>query len=55
MFKILFFTCERNFEVTFGIFLVLVAQINVSENYLEIFLLNFFEMRDKMAISPYIF
>ena len=34
MFNSLVFTCERNFEVTFGIFSVLVSQINVLESYL---------------------
>ena len=29
---------ERNFEVTFGIFLVLVFQISVLESYLDIHL-----------------
>ena len=32
----LVFTWERNFEVMFGIFSVLVSQINVLENYLGI-------------------
>ena len=36
MFNSLVFTWERNFEVTFGIFSVLVFQINVSESYLDI-------------------
>ena len=34
MFNSLIFTWERNFEVTFGIFSVLVSQINVLESYL---------------------
>ena len=38
MFNSLFLTRERNFEVTFGIFLVLVFQINVLESYLDIYL-----------------
>ena len=38
MFNSLIFTWERNFEVTFGIFSVLVTQINVVENYLNIHL-----------------
>ena len=29
---------ERNFEVTFGIFSVIVSQINVLESYLDIYL-----------------
>ena len=33
MFNSLVFTWERNFEVTFGIFSVLVSQINVLESY----------------------
>ena len=33
MFNSLVFTRERNFEVTFGIFPVLVSQINVLESY----------------------
>ena len=37
-FNSLDFKWERNFEVTFGIFWVLVSQINVLENYLEIYL-----------------
>ena len=36
MFISLIFTWEGNFEVTFGIFSVLVTQINVLENYLDI-------------------
>ena len=36
MFNNLAFTWERNFEVTFGIFSVLVFQINVLESYLDI-------------------
>ena len=35
MLNSLVFTWERNFEVTFGIFSVLVSQINVLESYLE--------------------
>ena len=31
---------ERNFEVTFGIFSVLVTQINVLESYLDIYVLK---------------
>ena len=38
MFNSLVFTWERNFEVTFGIFLVLVSQVNVFESYLDIYL-----------------
>ena len=38
MFNSLFLTWERNFEVTFGIFSVLVFQINVLESYLDIYL-----------------
>ena len=34
MFNSLVLTWERNFEVTFGIFSVLVFQINVLESYL---------------------
>ena len=33
MFNSLVFTWERNFEMTFGIFSVLVSQINVLESY----------------------
>ena len=36
MFNSLIFTWERNFEVTFGIFSVLVSKINVLESYLDI-------------------
>ena len=36
MFNSLVLTWERNFEVTFGIFPVLVFQINVLERYLDI-------------------
>ena len=36
MFSSLVFT-ERNFEVTFGIFSVLVTKINVPESYLDIY------------------
>ena len=38
MFHSLVFTWERNSEVTFGIFSVLVPQINVLESYLNIYL-----------------
>ena len=38
IFKSLVFTCERNFEVRFGIFSVLVSQINVLKTYLDIYL-----------------
>ena len=38
MFYSLVFPWERNFEVTFGIFSVLVFQINVIESYLDIHL-----------------
>ena len=34
----LVFTWERNFEVMFGIFSVLVSQINVLESYIDIYL-----------------
>ena len=36
MLNSLIFTWERNFEVTFGSFSVLVTQINVLESYLDI-------------------
>ena len=35
MFNSLVFTWESNFEVSFGIFSVLVSQINVLESYLR--------------------
>ena len=38
MFNSLVLTWERNLEVTFGIFSVLVFQINVLESYLHIYL-----------------
>ena len=38
MFNGLVLTWERNFEVTFGIFSVLVSRINVLESYLDIYL-----------------
>ena len=38
MFNSFIFTWEINFEVTFGIFSVLVTQINVLERYLDIYL-----------------
>ena len=38
MFNSLVFTWERSFEVTFGIFSVLVTQVNVPESYLNIYL-----------------
>ena len=38
MFNSLVFTWERNFEVAFGIFPVLVSQINVLESCLDIYL-----------------
>ena len=37
MFNNLVLTWERNFEVTFGIFSVLVFQISVLESYLDIY------------------
>ena len=40
MFNSLVLTWERNFEVTFGIFPVLVFQITVPESYLDICLLK---------------
>ena len=39
MFNSLVLTWERNFEVTFGIFLVLLLEISVLESYLDIYLL----------------
>ena len=38
MFNSLVLMWERNFEVTLGIFSVLVFQINVLESYLDIYL-----------------
>ena len=38
MFNSLVLTWKRNFEVTFGIFLVLVFQISVIGSYLDIYL-----------------
>ena len=38
MFNSVVFTWERNFEVMFGIFSVLVSQINVLVSYLDIYL-----------------
>ena len=38
MFNSLVLTWAKNFEVTLGIFSVLVFQINVYENYLDIYL-----------------
>ena len=38
MFNSLVLTWERNFEVTFGIFSVLVFQTNVLESYLDVYL-----------------
>ena len=38
MFNSLVFKDERNFEVTFDIFSVLVTQINFLESYLDIYL-----------------
>ena len=38
MFNSLVLTWERNFEVTFGIFSLLVFQINVCESCLDIYL-----------------
>ena len=35
MFNSFVFTWERNFEVTFSIFAVLIIQINVLESYLD--------------------
>ena len=37
MFNSLVFTSEKYFELTFGIFSVLVSQINVLESYLDIY------------------
>ena len=38
MFNRLVLTLERNFEVKFGIFSILVFQISVFEGYLDIYL-----------------
>ena len=38
IFNSLVLTWERNFEVTFGIFSVLVFQISILESYLDIYL-----------------
>ena len=38
MFNSLVLTWERNFEVIFGIFSVLVFQVSVLESYLDIYL-----------------
>ena len=38
IFNSLILMWERNFEVTFGIFLVLVFQVSVLESYLDIYL-----------------
>ena len=38
MFNSLVLTWKRNFEVTFGIFSVLVFQLSVPESYLDIYL-----------------
>ena len=38
MFNNLSLTWERNFEMTFGIFSVLVFQISVVESYLDVYL-----------------
>ena len=38
MLNSLVLTWERNFKVTFGIFSVLVFQINVLESYLDVYL-----------------
>ena len=38
LFNSLVLTWERNFEVTFGIFSVLVLKISVFESYLDIYL-----------------
>ena len=43
MFNSLIFTWERNFEVTFGIFSVLVTQINVVESYLDTYLFWYYQ------------
>ena len=40
MFNSLVLTWERNFEVTFGIFSVLVFQVSVLESYLDIYVLK---------------
>ena len=40
MFNSPVFMWERNFEVTFGIFPVLVTQINVLERYLDIYVIK---------------
>ena len=40
MFNNLVLTCKRTFEVTFGIFSVLIFQINVLESYLDMSVLK---------------
>ena len=46
----LVFTWERNFEVTFGIFSVLVSQINVLESYLDICVKISYDQNVKIVI-----
>ena len=46
MFNILVFTWERNFEVTFGIFSVLVSQINVLEFFGYLSVLKLFMIKN---------
>ena len=45
MFNSLILTWERNFEVMFGIFSVLVFQIDVLESYLEICFKNSYDQK----------
>ena len=42
MFTSLVLTWERNFEVTFSIFSVLVFQVSVLENFLDIYMFQLF-------------
>ena len=51
MFNSLVFTWERNFEVTFGVFLALVSQINVLESYRYLSVLTSVMIKDVTIVN----
>ena len=51
MFNSLIFTWERNFELTFDIFSVLVSQISVLESYSDICLFKISSFRSFVAMA----
>ena len=50
MFNSLVLTWERNFEVTFSIFSVLILQVSVLESYLDIYLKISYDKKCEIVI-----